>query len=95
MAQGCSFGPAAVRLLFVAIVVSVLAVGGASAQILDYGKLVGGADPSSAQSAPRQSTPLQSTPLQSTPIQTRPIIGATPTAADYGLIAESVPECTV
>ena len=64
----------------------------ALAQVLDYGKLLGSGQ---AEETPQQSTPLQPLPA---PTPTREGIGQStpqtggPTIADYGLVAETVPD---
>ena len=85
MGRAGIFGPAIARLLIALVTTAFLAAGPSSAQILDYGKLLGGGETSA-----EQSTPQQSTPLQSAPPGGRQSVGAAPTAADYGLVAESV-----
>ena len=70
----------------------VLAVPSAAQGLSDYGKLLGGG--SDEQSSPQQSTPAQSTPTQSQPqtssVASTPSSG--PTVADYGRVAESLPD---
>ncbi len=84
----------------IAIAFSWLSVGNTQAQVLDYGSLLGDSDSSAQQSTPSQSTgtqsplPSPSLPSSSEPLQSTPTFGqgGAPSIADYGLVAEDVPD---
>ncbi len=85
-------GRAAVLFAFLfGILVVVMSGASAPAQVLDYGSLLGTSEPD----PPQQSRPVA--PPTTEPMTSRPRLapGLTPSPADYGLIAESVPDPTL
>ncbi|MEO1491282.1 MAG: mechanosensitive ion channel family protein [Pseudomonadota bacterium] len=90
----------AMVLIFTAL--AVLTVSPAQAQLLDYGSLIGQPEEKPQQSTPAPSTgagaatstPFPSLSTQTQPLQSTPVAptGNAPTIADYGLVAEDVPD---